>query len=623
MDNLTAIIPFWNGHDTIRYLLDSLPADLSVIVVDDLSDEPYRSDRSNVQVIRHKKRGYFSDAVNTGLNACRADVLLLNQDVWLEGDAWQGLLAAKREKYALIGDRAGLHPAWPMRYVHGTFMFMRRDAIERVGDFNAREYPLWGATCEWQLRACRKGFEVLLVDRPPWLHHEGRRGHGPRRRLGGAIEEAIKREPRKQWWFLRTPPAISVVMPCYNYGRYLSDAINSLVGGPSSLGDRDGQTFQSFEVIIVDDASTDGSQEIGAALADPWKGIHFVGLPKNLGTPGALNAGVSRAHGRLIHILSADDMREPYCLERLYRACQKNRHSVAYGHLRAFKGGKLAHTLRLNQYDFDSLLHRNLMPAGIMYPKKAWVEAGGYPTEMIHGREDWAFNIALGIHGWCGVHVGDSGNLVRREGQNRSVRTANKKYWSLFREQLLRLYPAVYAGDRMAGCCGGGPSPARSVPKGKLIVAGGGGNPGHANMIRLQYIGRSSGDMTFHGAVTRKRYVFGGVTRFGLVDERDLATGRSNAPGLLEITDARKRIFRRAPLPAKPPPEMEPEALVSQSDDLTAIKGVGPKSAERLRGSGLLTFVAVAGAKPEDLANRVGLSVRAAQKIVEAAGAFA
>ena len=562
MDNLTALVPFWNGHGTIRYLLDSLPADLPVIIVDDLSDKPYQTDRENVQVIRHQKRGYFAGAVNTGLEACQTDVLLLNQDVFLESDAWQGLLETKRKRYALIGERAGLHPAWPKRYVHGTFMFMRRDAIEQVGGFNGREYPLWGATCEWQLRACRKGFKALPIKRPRWLHHEGREKRGPRRRLGSAITEAISREPRKKGWFLQTPPAISVVMPCYNYGHYLSDAINSLIGGPTCLGEMEGQAFQSFEIIIVDDASTDDSAEVGQALADPWKGIRFIGLPENLGTPGALNAGVEQAYGRFIHILSADDMREPYCLERLYRACRKNRHRVAYGHLRIFKEGKRAHRLRLAQYDFEALLRRNMMPAGIMYPKKAWVEVGGYPTEMIHGREDWAFNIRLGKHGWCGVHVGESGNLVRREGENRSVRTANKKYWQLFRQQLLALEPELYKGVRMGSCCGGGPGPG---PTGKSKVVArvtGGGNPS-GNMIPLQYIGRNSGDETFYGIVTKKRYVFGGVTRHGYVDELDLATGRSNAPGLLEIVNGRQRIFRRLPaMPGVDEPRVNAEALV-------------------------------------------------------------
>jgi len=624
VDNLTAVVPFWNGHDTIGKLLDSLPADLPVVVVDDRSDEPLHLDRCNVRVVRPEKRGYFSGAVNAGLDACQTDVLVLNQDVWLEGDAWLDLLAEKRDRFALVGDTAGKHPAWPKRYAHGTFMFMRRDAIDAVGGLNARDYPLWGATCEWQLRAVRKGFKVSLI-KPKWLHHDGRGGQEPRRRLGAAITEAIKREPDKRALFLWTPPAISVVMPCYNYGHYLPDAVNSLVGGLTCLGEMPGQTFQSFEIVIVDDASTDGqSGEIGQSLADPWKGIRHVQLPQNKGTPGAINEGVRRAHGYFIHVLSADDMREPWALERLYRACLKDRRGVAYGNIRTFKGGRRGHPLRLAEYDFEQLLKRNMMPAGIMYPKKAWEEVGGYPEEMVHGREDWAFNIRLGVHGWCGVHVGESGNLCRREGQNRSVRTATNEWWRTFRQQLLNLFPEIYRGERPMRCCGG--RGRRSNPSSKKVIVAGGnpGNPGH-DMVPVKYVGSSSADMTWYGPVSRKTYVFGGATRYGYVDERDLATGRSRSPGLLEMAEGRRRVFQR--VAAIPNPnagqEIEPQAVIQtkSNGDLTAIQGVGPKMAAKLAEAGFATVQAIVDAPPGSLVDKAAIGLDRANKIWEAANA--
>lgn len=625
MDNLTAVVPYWNGQATIGELLDSLPDDLPVIVVDDQSDEPLRLSRENVRVIRMEERGYFSGAVNAGLDACWTDVLVLNQDVRLEGEEWLNLLARKRGKFAMIADTAGKHPAWPKRYGHGTFMFMRRDAVNAVGGLNARDYPLWGSTCEWQLRIVRKGFGVSLI-KPKWLHHDGRRGDGARRRLGEAITEAIKREPGKRWLFLRTPPAISVVMPCYNYGHHLADAVNSLIGGPTCLGEMPGQTFQSFEIIVVDDASTDGqSREIGQSLTDPWKGIRHVQLPANKGTPGAINEGIRRAHGHFIHILSADDMREGWCLERLYRACLKDRRGVAYGDIRIFKNGQRARTLRLAEYDFEKLLKRNMMPAGIMYPKKAWQEVGGYPKEMVHGREDWAFNIRLGIHGWCGVHVGDSGNLCRREGQNRSVRTATNQWWRTFRQQLLSLFSEIYRGERPMGCCSGRERRGNPSSKKKGVVAGANpGNPGRS-MVPVKYVGGNSGDMTWHGPVTRKTYVLGGATRYGYVDERDLATGKSKTPGLLEMTEGRRRVFQRvAAIPnPNPRPQIEPQPVIEArgNGDLMAIKGVGPKIAQALLKAGFETVASVVNASPEVIASQVGISARRAKSIWEAARA--
>ncbi len=308
---LTAIIPYFNGGATIGNLLDSLPDWLPVVVVDDHSDKVPDVSRRNVRVVRPEKKGYFSGAVNAGLEACDTDALILNQDAWLEGERWQKLVMGwQSEGIGVGGDGVMNHPAWPNGYVQGTFMYMSRAAIDAAGLLNSRDYPLWGATAEWQMRACRKGFKAIPMSSVPGLRHEHRR-----RRHGSSIRQILKREPHNQEWFVRTPPMISVIVPCYNYGRYLADAVNSLVGGPTSLGKMPGQTFQSFEIIIVNDGSQDETHEIASALADDWKAIRYVHLKKNQGLPAALNAGIARARGEYISILSADDMREPWHYE--------------------------------------------------------------------------------------------------------------------------------------------------------------------------------------------------------------------------------------------------------------------------------------------------------------------
>ena len=90
MENLTLICPFWNGHSTIGQLLDSLPDDLPVIIVDDQSDEPLsleplQLDRANVRVEHPPDKGWFAGAVNYGVNLTDTDCLIVNQDAWFEG----------------------------------------------------------------------------------------------------------------------------------------------------------------------------------------------------------------------------------------------------------------------------------------------------------------------------------------------------------------------------------------------------------------------------------------------------------------------------------------------------------------------------------------------------------
>lgn len=543
VDNLTVVVPFWNGHATINALLASIPSDVPVIVVDDVSDVPYKLHKpySNVAVKRLDKKGYFSGAVNAGIEACKTDVLVLNQDATLTGRAWLDLLVEKRKTFATIGEGVFGHPAWPKGYIQGTFMFFRRDAIAAVGLLNQADYPLWGTTCEWQLRACRKGYKALPLQSIPGFVHARARTQ----RFGEAITNAIKLEPSKKDWFIRTPPAISVVIPCFNYGRYLEDAVNSLIGGNTSMGVMEPQTFGAFEIIIVDDKSTDESAVVAKALADPWKGIRFVQREKNGGTPAANNSGIKVAFGRYITILSADDMMKSDRLEMLYRTAEATPHSVIYDDLMCFAEGKEIEKLKMMEYDFDKLLDKNLMHAGIFFPRKAWQVVGGYPEDMLYGREDWCFNVGLGVAGYCGVHIAKARYLYRREKQNWSVRNQGPKWRALFRQQLESIYADIYKGARPDMCCGNNKKNAIvlgvtkiSEPK-KPAVAGGNG------MVLLQYLGGNWGSQSFYGPVTGSQYVVSKGDPIVPVDPRDVESSGRNKVGLIDQTVGGKPAFRR------------------------------------------------------------------------------
>lgn len=202
---------FFNGEKYIGKLLESIPSDLPIIVVDDQSETPFSLsslpdsvNKGRVRVLRMTQKGYFTGAVNAGIRAAGdSDVLVLNQDTYFSFDrGWLELLEENREKYALIGERImGNHPAWPNGYIHGTFMFARRDAINAVGLMDAKTYPLWGSTCEWQLRFCRAGFDVLPVrDIPGFVHERGNRS------FGDSIDGLLKKEPHNRMLYLHTPP---------------------------------------------------------------------------------------------------------------------------------------------------------------------------------------------------------------------------------------------------------------------------------------------------------------------------------------------------------------------------------------------------------------------------------
>jgi glycosyltransferase involved in cell wall biosynthesis len=547
LDNLNIIIPFFNGEEQIDRLIDSIPNGTApILIVDDLSDEPYKLNRNGIKVVRLKKKGYFTGAVNYGLSHTTTDVLILNQDALFSSAAWIDFIEGYRNNYALMGERIkGIHPVWS-GYIQGTFMFIRRDVIDKVGLMNEKDYPLWGSTCEYQARVCRENMPILMVEEVPGFIHQ-REG-----RFGAAITTLLKRDPMRKAKYIKTPPEVSVIIPCYNYGKYLPSAVNSLIGGKTDLGEVPQQTFASFEVVIVDDGSTDNSDMIIRKLINPQKGVRSVHRNKTEGTAAAINTGIENSFGRYITILGADDMRKPDALEKLYRAQLKNLHSFIYDEVEAFGDGKLKPELHfgVSPYNFERLLFKNHIHAGIMFPKRAWEEVSGYPEVFSDGREDWAMNVTLGIHGYCGILLeGYKGYLYRREGHNRSSRNGNQR--AIFLGKLKLLYPEIYAGDRPEMCCGD----KRKVinPKSKSTHRKGVVLMNTETSVLLEYIGDNYGKASFYGLSTGNQYRAGKSHKIVPVDKRDL-TGSVAKPGLLDLKEKGKPIFRLYQLPKKVEP---------------------------------------------------------------------
>ena len=98
----------------------------------------------------------------------------------------------------------------------------------------------------------------------------------------------------------RPPPRVSVVLPVYNGGPFLADAIDSVLG----------QTFRDIEVIAIDDGSVDGSGEILDRLALTDRRVIALHQP-NAGIIAALNRGLVRARGEFIARMDADDVAHP------------------------------------------------------------------------------------------------------------------------------------------------------------------------------------------------------------------------------------------------------------------------------------------------------------------------
>ena len=106
-------------------------------------------------------------------------------------------------------------------------------------------------------------------------------------------------------------PKISIIIPLYNANRYIAGTLQSVLK----------QTYSNFEVIIVDDGSTDRGVEICQAFNDPR--IKII-RQANRGLPGARNTGIRHAQGDYIALLDSDDLWSPHKLDRHISHLEQN-----------------------------------------------------------------------------------------------------------------------------------------------------------------------------------------------------------------------------------------------------------------------------------------------------------
>ena len=113
---------------------------------------------------------------------------------------------------------------------------------------------------------------------------------------------------------------VSVIVPCYNCENYIEEAINSILN----------QTFSDFEILVVDDLSTDNTAHILEKLRKRDKRIKYFKLSKKGGATGARNKALREAKGKYIAFLDGDDLWEPQKLEKQIKFMEDNNIYFSY-----------------------------------------------------------------------------------------------------------------------------------------------------------------------------------------------------------------------------------------------------------------------------------------------------
>ena len=184
-------------------------------------------------------------------------------------------------------------------------------------------------------------------------------------------------------------PRISVLMPCFNHGAFIEEAIQSVSD----------QTLSGAEIVIVDDGSTDPATiETLRNLRTPRTTVYRT---KNQGLPAARNFAARHATGALFCALDADDRLAPAWFERATAVLDAQPDVAFVSHwLETF--GDERWTWTPQSCDLPALLARNTVNGAALVRREAFESVGGYDESMRAGCEDWDFWLRLVERGFRG-----------------------------------------------------------------------------------------------------------------------------------------------------------------------------------------------------------------------------
>lgn len=187
---------------------------------------------------------------------------------------------------------------------------------------------------------------------------------------------------------LTPEPHVSVVIPTYNCSAYLTEAVESVLA----------QTFRDFEVLVIDDGSTDETAAVMRRYGPP---VRYIRQP-NRGVAVARNHGIEQSRGRYVAFLDADDTWLPHKLERQLAALKRHPdHRACYSAFVVVTSDLqplgVTRSQRQGSALQDLLLRGNVIgtPSTVLCERSLTLAAGGFDPRLSLGA-DWDMWIRLG-----------------------------------------------------------------------------------------------------------------------------------------------------------------------------------------------------------------------------------
>lgn len=220
---------------------------------------------------------------------------------------------------------------------------------------------------------------------------------------------------------------VSVIIPNFNYGRYVAETLDSVLA----------QTYLDYEIIFIDDGSTDNSLEVAQSYP-----VKVLAQP-NQGVSAARNNGAAYASGDYLLFLDSDDLLYPDTLAVMVEALDAAPASVGYvyGQLQYF--GEKNDIFPSGPFDPVRLSHANYIQTSVMIRKSVFDAVNGFDRGF-DLREDWELFIRCWHHGYSGQFMERPLIRYRKHRPKQVVRSMSKRRKRLSDVKLVWLYPQFF-----------------------------------------------------------------------------------------------------------------------------------------------------------------------------------
>ena len=185
---------------------------------------------------------------------------------------------------------------------------------------------------------------------------------------------------------------VSVIIPCYNDGLYITNAVDSALN----------QTLLPKKIFIIDDGSSRSTREVLQSIDHPLVEVIYC---QNEGVSTARNKGIGLTTTEWILTLDADDYFESTFLEKAFDVLRTTPNtSIVSSFYKKFGDSASTNIIRPTGGTIKNFLVRNNGIASALFKKKCWVDVNGYDTQFDKGYEDWDFWISVLAKGY-NMHI--------------------------------------------------------------------------------------------------------------------------------------------------------------------------------------------------------------------------